>query len=308
MPKRSILVADDVENRSESGKKRSEAVLNAASFLAQRLNTGIDLMYVEDLKTYPAASLGSFKYFAWHDMHEKLLDAKVRILSVPSAWSLLTGSPADQILQKTMSRPAPELIIMGTQGRRGVKRLMIGSVAEEVIRHSKRPVMVMGPAAWDRKPVLLNRKQPSILVPTDLGRNSRAAEGYALSLAERLGAGVTLFHCLWDSINAVLVTSAYSGMSAFDIDEIITASRSDAIAALERKQAFFRKRGVQCECRLEEKALTSSCAVYRESEGHSLVVMGTHGRNIVLESFFGSTARETILHAEVPVIVVHSGA
>lgn len=308
MPKRSIIAADDIENRSESGKRRSEAVLYTASLLAQWLNTGIDLVYVEDLKTYPAAKLGSFKYFAWHDMHEQLLDAKVRTFPVPAAWSLLTGSPAEQILQKTRSRPSPELIIMGTRGRRGVGRLLIGSVAEEVVRHSRRPVMVLGPAVWEQKQALLNRKKLSILVPTDLSRNSRAAEGYALSLAERIGAGVTLFHCLWDSINAVLVTSAYSGMSAFDIDQIITASRTDAIDALKRKRAFFRKQGVPCEYRIEENAVTSSCRVFRESEGHSLVVMGTHGRNIVLESFFGSTARETILHAGAPVIVVHSGA
>jgi nucleotide-binding universal stress UspA family protein len=307
VPKRTILIACDIENRSESGRKRSEAVLNVATFLAQRLKTGIDLVYVEDLKTYPAARLGSFRYFAWHEMHEQLLDAKVRNFSVPAAWSLLAGSPADQIVQRTLSRPCPELIVMGTQGRRGVRRLLVGSVAEEVIRNSKRPVMVVGPAVWEQKPAFLNRKRLTILVPTDLGRNSRAAEGYALSLAERLGAGVTLFHCLWDSINAVMVASAYSTMSTFDIDQVIAASRSDAIDALKRKQTFFRKRGVQCEYRIEEKALTSSCAVYQESEGHSLVVMGTHGRNILLESFFGSTARETILHAAVPVIVVHSG-
>ena len=41
MPKRSILVADDIENRSESGRRRSKAVLYTASILAQWLNTGI---------------------------------------------------------------------------------------------------------------------------------------------------------------------------------------------------------------------------------------------------------------------------
>jgi nucleotide-binding universal stress UspA family protein len=307
MPKRSILVADDIENRSESGKQRSEAVLNAASFLAQRLNAGVELLYVEDLKTYPAARIGSFRFFDWHGMHEQMLAAKIGKFSVPATWTLQTGSPADQILKKTRSRPSPELVVMGTQGRKGVKRLLLGSVTEEVVRHCRRPVMVLGPAATERKQGNLSRKGVTILVPTDLGRNSRAAESYALSLAKRLGAGVTLFHCLWDSINTILVTSSYSGFAAFDFDRIITDSRNDAIGALKRKQALFQNQGVQCQHQLEENAVTSQCAVYRQSEGHSLVIMGTHGRNRVLESFLGSTARETILHAVVPVIIVHSG-
>jgi nucleotide-binding universal stress UspA family protein len=59
---------------------------------------------------------------------------------------------------------------------------------------------------------------------------------------------------------------------------------------------------------MEEKAVPSTCAVFREAgQGYALVVMGTHGRNAVLTAFFGSTARETILNAPVPVIIVHSG-
>ncbi len=307
MPNRPILVADDVENRTEQGKQRSQALVRAASWLAQKLKTNVELLYVEDLKSYPSAQLGSFRYLEWHKRHEDMLTAEKGRFAVPVSCTVATGSPAEQILQKTRSRPSPELVVMGTQGRKGVKRLLLGSVAEEVVRHAKRPVMVIGPEAREQAPAAAGRRQPTILVPTDLGKNSRAAEQYALSLAQRLGAGILLFHCLWDMINTVLVTTAYSGFAAFDFDRIITDSRNDAHDGLKQKQAFFLKHGVPCEYRIEEKPATSSCAVYRESEGCLLVVMGTHGRNIVLESFFGSTARETILHARVPVIVVHSG-
>ncbi len=307
MPKRTILVADDIENRSEAGARRSAAVLHAASILAQRLGAGIDLLYVEDLKAYPASRLGSFRFLEWHGMHEEVLAAKTGKFSVPAVWTLQTGSPADQILLKTRSRPSPELVVMGTQGRKGVKRLLLGSVAEEVVRHSRRPVMVIGPVAAELKGDVLNRKRLSILVPTDLGKNSRAAERYAISLAKRLDADVTLFHCLWDSINTVLVTSSFSTFAAFDIDQLVTDSRNDAISALKRKQTFIQNQGVRCEYQLEEKAVTSLCSVYQQSEGYSLVVMGTHGRSRVVESFLGSTARETILHAGAPVIIVHSG-
>ena len=197
---------------------------------------------------------------------------------------------------------------MGTQGRKGVKRFLIGSVAEEVVRHSKRPVMVIGPMAQEMSREITNQKQLKILVPTDLGKNSRAAEQYALSLAKRTGARQTLFHCLWDSINAIIVNTGYSGGAAYNLDAIYDESRYYAIKSMKRKAGFFQEHGVSCDYKVEEKKIISSCAVYQECDsGYSIVVMGSHGRNALLNAFFGSTARETILCAVIPVVIVHSG-
>jgi len=308
MPNRAVLVADDIENQTDSGKRRSQVMRNAASLLAQRLKTGIDLLYVEDIKTYPAGKLGSFRFLEWHSQHEKRLAEVGRQFTIPVTYSLKSGSPAEQILKAMRSRSSPELVVVGTQGRKGVKRLFIGSVAEEVVRYAKRPVLVIGPIAQELYRDMTAQKQLKLLVPTDLGNNSRAAERYALSLAKRLGARVTLFHCLWDSINAIIVNTAYAGMAAYDLETVIDRSRDDAIEAMKRKVSYFQKQGVACGYKVEEKALTSLCAVSRESgNGYAFVVMGTHGRNAFLNAFLGSTAREAILHATVPVITVHSG-
>jgi nucleotide-binding universal stress UspA family protein len=308
MAKRSILVADDIEDQTDSGIRCSQAIRNVASFFAQQLKTGVDLLYVEDMKTYPIGKLGSFRFLAWHAGHEEKLEELGRQFSVPVSSSLRSGSPAEQILKVLRSRSSPELVVLGTQGRKGVKRLLIGSVAEEVIRHARRPVLVIGPMARELGQDFSRQKKLRILVPTDLGKNSRAAEDYALSLARRIGAKVVLFHCLWDSINSIMVNSSYSGMAAYDLDNIYDESRDDAVRSAKQKVGFFKKYGVPCECKIEEKPLTSLCAVPQECEGdYSIVVMGTHGRNALLNAFFGSTARETILNAPIPVIVVHSG-
>jgi hypothetical protein len=52
MPQRSILVADDIENQADSDKERSQVICSVASSLAQQLKTGIDFLYVEDIKSY----------------------------------------------------------------------------------------------------------------------------------------------------------------------------------------------------------------------------------------------------------------
>ncbi len=147
MPQRSILVADDIDNQTDSGKRRSQAIRNAATFVAQRLKTHINLLYVEDLRTYAFRKLGSFHYLGWHSTHQERLEEIGSQYALPVSSSLMSGSPAEQILKVLQSGPSPELIVVGTQGRKGVKRLLIGSVAEEVVRHSKRLVMVIGPLA-----------------------------------------------------------------------------------------------------------------------------------------------------------------
>jgi nucleotide-binding universal stress UspA family protein len=198
---------------------------------------------------------------------------------------------------------------VGTQGRKGLKRLLIGSVAEEVIRHSKRPVMVIGPVAQEQQGRNFNaRKQLKILVATDLGKNSRAAEHYALSLAKRLGAGIVLFHCLGESFRRIVRDSSMvSGWVPFNLDEILAGIQEDAVEVIEQKVRFFEKHGVPCYYKVDDKQILSACAIYQEGEkGYSFVIMGTHGRNALLNAYFGSTARETILNASIPVITVHS--
>jgi nucleotide-binding universal stress UspA family protein len=231
-----------------------------------------------------------------------------RQFPVPAIWSLKSGAPAEQILKVLRSKTPPELVVLGTQGRKGVKRLLIGSVAEEVVRHAKRPVMVIGPMAQEKHQDLSAQKQMKILVATDLTKNSHTAEQYALSLAKRLGARAVLFHCLWDSYSAIMGPSMISGMVPLNLDNVLNKVREDTVASMQQKVRFFQDRGVACAHTIEEMAVPSTCAVFQEAlQGYSLVVMGTHGRNAVLTAFFGSTARETILNALVPVIIVHSG-
>jgi nucleotide-binding universal stress UspA family protein len=305
---RSILVADNIENQTDSGKRCSQAIRSAASFFAQRLKIGIKLLYVEDLKAFPFGKLGSFRFLAWHSAHEERLKQIGKQFNATVSSFLKSGSPAEQIIKVLRSRPSPELLVVGTKGKKGLKRLLIGSVAEEVIRHAKRPVMVIGPIAQEMGQEISSQKQFKILVPTDLGKNSRAAERYALSLAKRMDARVTLLHCLWDRINAIIVNTAFSGMTAFNINEIIAGSRDEVIGSMIRKTNFFQMHGVPCDYKIEDKGILSKCEVYQECEsGYSVVVMGTRGRNALLNAFFGSTARESILNATIPVIVVHSG-
>jgi nucleotide-binding universal stress UspA family protein len=76
---------------------------------------------------------------------QKQLDAAVASQSGRGAeisGVLLTGSPWEEIVQTALKENA-DLIVMGTHGRRGVSRALLGSVAEQVLRGSTVPVLVV---------------------------------------------------------------------------------------------------------------------------------------------------------------------
>lgn len=310
MPQRPILVADDIDNRTDSGKKRSRALREASSSLAGRLKTSIDLLYVEDINAFPVKLFGSDsrRLQAWHSDHQKRLEELCKTFTVPARSILKSGSPADQIQKALRSKSPPEMVVVGTRSRKGLQRLLLGRVAEEVIRHSKRPVMVIGPSAQDKSQTFTDQKTLSILVATDLRKNSRSAEHFALSLSKRMDAKVVLLLGLWDKFRVVQEYVLAHAMVPANLNEMLAEIQREASETLQQKVISFNKRGVYCSYKLEEKEVTPATAILEEAEqGHSIIVMGTHGRNVLLSGFFGSTVRETILNAKIPVITVHSG-
>ncbi len=98
---------------------------------------------------------------------------------------IVEGRPADAIREEA-ARAGAELVVMGTHGRSGVNRWMLGSVAERVLRESVIPVLTVR-----GEPVLEIRR---ILCPVDDSEASRGALLRASALGEQFGASVTALH------------------------------------------------------------------------------------------------------------------
>lgn len=85
-----------------------------------------------------------------------------------------------------------DLIVIGTHGRTGMEKMVMGSVAESVFRYARRPVLTVGPCVPDTDSLTSARR--SILFPTDFSTASVAALPYALSVANEHDAELTLLH------------------------------------------------------------------------------------------------------------------
>lgn len=96
------------------------------------------------------------------------------------------------VLASIIQRENPDLLVLGTHGRGGLKKLVLGSVAEEVLRQAKCPVLTVGPNV---PPADRGKTEfKTILFATDFGPGSVRAFAYALFLAEDCQAKLILLH------------------------------------------------------------------------------------------------------------------
>jgi nucleotide-binding universal stress UspA family protein len=130
---------------SEAGKH----ALHLATSLARDHGGQLIVVHVEEP---PMAYGGGELYYGVEEPNrEELLKMVSDVVptdpAVPCTHKLLIGDPAEAILQ-TAEAENVDLIVLGTHGRRGLTRLLMGSVAEAVVRRAACPVLtVRQPAA-----------------------------------------------------------------------------------------------------------------------------------------------------------------
>ena len=115
-----------------------DAALEMATALARDAGATLVIVHVEE---HPMAYGGPEVYYtAIADLHRMLEDIKPADLQVPYQHRLITGKPASAIARLAEDENI-DMIVMGTHGRSGLSRLLMGSVAEAVVRHAKCPVL-----------------------------------------------------------------------------------------------------------------------------------------------------------------------
>jgi nucleotide-binding universal stress UspA family protein len=121
----------------------SQEALRWATSLARDNGATMLIVHVEEP---PMAYGGGEMYFPIEENREELRKSLVQVVpadhAVPFEHMLLVGDPAEAIAQ-TAEKEACDLIVMGTHGRTGLTRLLMGSVAEAVVRKAKCPVVTI---------------------------------------------------------------------------------------------------------------------------------------------------------------------
>ncbi|HLZ00079.1 MAG TPA: universal stress protein, partial [Candidatus Angelobacter sp.] len=174
----------------------SRQALPCAANLAQKFGSTIYLCHVvtPSQLMIGAPEAVPYLYEAQHRASEEELAAMAllpELKGVPTKTILDSGMLEDELNREIRDKEI-DLIVVGTHGRTGIRRLVLGSAAEQICRIATCPVLTVGPEVVFPEETLFRK----ILVPTDFSRESTEILPYVLEIAQEYGAGITFLHVI----------------------------------------------------------------------------------------------------------------
>ena len=292
----------DLPNRREpnprvvvplDGSELAERALGVAEALAVILTAPIHLLHVVDPAIPPATRRDEAKQY--------LTDVATRFPhDLPVEMQVLEGDPVEELLH-WLNGAERTIVAMSTHGRRGIPRVLFGSVADKVIRSAHVPVAVVRSARAQSRDI------QHVLVPLDGSTLSASALPVAAMLAHphrtiglvrvvddtRLRAGAALAYALTWSDPELRADGAAHAKEAARSDLVITAAR-------------LRNDGYRVSWEVRTGRPSDEIIRTAETTGADLIVMATHGWEGVRRWTFGSVTDEVVRRSQVPVVVVPS--
>ncbi len=281
----------------------ADAALSQALLIAYEHDAEIHLLHVVTLhgedpnhpdSHFPEieAIFRSFEKRASEAMAKLLADTKFGAVRV-SHDSVRAIAPAPAIVEYADSRDF-DLTVLGTHGRRGARRLLLGSVAEEVVRTIGSPVLTVGRKV-DGKPRLFNR----VMVPYDFSDHADHALSIGIEIARRYEGKVELVHVVTPPVAPAAVAGIPTpGFFGPDLSK-------DLGAVLESRASKAAKaEGVPVSSKVLEGHTEMLLVDYATQQDVDLIVMGSHGLTGLWRFLLGSVTEKVVRAAECPVWIV----
>jgi len=265
----------------------SQRALEYAKVIAKQGNSELLLVHVNppiDLITSPEA--------AWIDVSEvqslreeqlKRSGASLRSEGFRARAISVTGPLYDEILSNVKQYKV-DLIVLGTHGKKGLERLMLGSDAEAVLRHAGCPVLSVGPAVPNLQDKTWRIRE--IICAMTLEPRSAEVVAYAHKLAGLHQAELVLFHVKTSS------------------------NQKDDVGWVSFEEAFYRyvpedfgKRS-QLRTRVASGSPGTSIVELARQRGSDLIVMGAHTASSVATHLARGTAAKVLAEAPCPVVTL----
>jgi len=272
----------------------SERALRACIRVATQ--TGAEVVVAHSWYVPPSAYSPQYVYppFLAQDIVEEAqysLDTAVRTVrdaGIKDVSGVLLTGPASKEIVELLEKERFDLCVIGTQGRTGFARVMLGSVAEKVVRHAPCSVLAVH-AGGEVRPFA------HILVPTDLSPGAEHAADMAAQLVAPDGQ-ITLLHVV-DVLVPFTVEVRLVGLQA-DLDKRGAEAVERAAEALRRKTS----------ARVAARSLSGppssrTLEILDADSTIDLVVMGSEGRTGIKRVLLGSVAEKAVRHARCPVLV-----
>jgi len=297
------------------GSEPAEKVLVYAKEFAGRLDLDVSLLYVCTKEEYQVLPM--------HRSYVERLAEQVKTQAtairagiggpsrgkaVQVAGRVTVGYPPEEILRYADENKI-DLILMTTHGRSGVKRWVLGSVADKVLRASKLPVLLVRPSASGETPY---DKWPRrrLVVPLDGSKLAESVLPHVEALAKQKGL---------EGMEVVLlriseppeIQSDYPASMPVTWEEHVKEETASRKRGAEQYLAAVEKRLKDAGLNVRTEALVGKPAQeivdYCSKDGFSLIVMATHGRSGLSRWAFGSNAEKVLMGTASPIILIRPG-
>lgn len=271
------------------GSEHAAVALEYAIDVANRFDSTVypyhvvDSRYLENAPHYDSVVADGERLV--QSVEEQLAEADIQ-----AEGELATGVPNQAIMDYVNDHDI-NLIVMGSHGRTGAERYLLGSVTEKVLRRSDVPVLTVKLQEDDA----VSYPFTDILVPTDGSEGAAAAVDPALALASEYGSTL-------HTLSVVDVMALGPDVRTEIIMEGLEDSAQSAVDALEERALSA---GISEVAKAVEIGYPySEIRTYVEDNDIDLVVMGTHGRSGISRYLLGSVTEKLVRTCPAPVMTV----
>lgn len=288
-----ILVALD-------GSRLADQAVAAAAGLAEK--SGAEIVLLAAIA--PMERWATTQTAAWEEEEQAMasgyLDAVARPLrdnGLAVRTQVVWGRAAEMICKVAQDENA-DLIVMTTHGRSGVRRYLIGSIADNVLRTVDRPLLLLN--AQEGEPAELRVRR--ILVPLDGSRLAESALPFARRLAKALGAAIVLERVI------VPPTALYAEQylpSAFPVLDDMEADAGDYLDEIKDK---IEADGITVATNVETGFLAETIVDAADRLAADVIVLTSHGRTGPARTVLGSVADGLVRGAGRPCLVIPARA
>jgi nucleotide-binding universal stress UspA family protein len=189
---------------------------------------------------------------------------------------LITHEDPAEIILESVNEWKYDLVVIGNRARTHAERFSLGSVSEKVAEYAKCPVLIV------KKKTQISK----LLVAIDGSKQAEKALEYAVELAQKFGAKITLLHAEEPKL--------------FRLEPKVIKEVSEKILS----DASTRIKGVDFDKRLEFGDAAQTIIRVARHEDSDLVVVGSRGRSSVKRFFLGGVSADVSMHVRCSVLIV----
>jgi len=285
------------------GSRLSEAVIPTAVYLAQKLQASVTLVHVIERRP-PVQVHGEPHLSQPAEAEAYLEEVRNRLFSADIPVSMHVHTTAIDNVARSIVEHAQEfesdLVMMCTHGRSGLRKLLFGSIAQQVVA-ARIPVLLVRPEENGIAPVPSGRP---FLVPLDGSEIREAALPIAAALAHACKSSLRLLMIVptFDTLSGVENTSRIL-LPATTL-EMLALANEDAKSYLEALITRLSGEGINVSAEIRRGDSAEIIAKEAQGQGADLIVMGTVGRAGMDAFWSGSVAPKVSERTHLPLLLI----